>query len=77
MPELFETSEGLLMHAAGSMTNQIPPEIQALNGPQVRVAGFMQPVSLSHARVDEFLLFRDRGTCCFGGHRRSITGSPW
>jgi hypothetical protein len=67
MPELIETPEGLIVHATGSITNQIPPVIRALNGRQVVVTGFMQPLSLRNGQVNEFLLFRDRGTCCFGG----------
>jgi len=67
MPELVETPQGLLVHAPGSISNQIPPDIRRLDGRLVSVSGFMQPVSLKKDKVSEFLLFRDRGTCCFGG----------
>lgn len=67
MPELVETKEGLLVHAAGSISNQIPANIRNLDGRLVTVAGFMQPISLKKGKVSEFLLFRDLDTCCFGG----------
>ena len=67
MPKLLEDAQGMYMHAKTSITNQVPPEILALDGRRVVVAGFMQPIILSKGKVNEFLLLRDRDTCCFGG----------
>ena len=39
MPKLLEDAQGMYMHAKTSITNQVPPEILALDGRRVVVAG--------------------------------------
>lgn len=67
MPKIIEDEEGMYMHENIPIIDQVPPEIRSLNGRKVIVAGFMQPITLNKGKVSEFLLFRDRDTCCFGG----------
>lgn len=64
---VLTNAEGLLYHDPAPVTDRIPPEILALDGRRVTLDGFMQPVALSEGRITEFLLMRDRATCCFGG----------
>ena len=66
-PPVTTNAQGLYVQAPTSIADQIPTNIVALNGRQVLISGFMQPIRLDKGRVSEFLLFRDRDTCCFGG----------
>lgn len=47
----------------------IPPSALQLDGKQVLVKGYMMPGSQT-AGINEFLLVRDKGECCFGGKPR-------
>lgn len=67
MPRLLEDAQGMYFHAEDSIISQVPPEIRGLDGRRVVVTGFMQPITLNKGKVNEFLLLRDRDTCCFGG----------
>lgn len=66
-PAVTTNAQGLYVQAQASISNQIPADIRALNGRRVLISGFMQPIRLDKGKVSEFLLFRDRDTCCFGG----------
>lgn len=67
LPPAVENADGLYVQAQTSISNQIPADILALNGRQVLISGFMQPMTMNKGKVTEFLLYRDRDTCCFGG----------
>lgn len=66
-PAVTTNAQGLYIQAQTSISNQIPADIRALNGRRILISGFMQPIRLDKGKVSEFLLFRDRDTCCFGG----------
>ncbi len=44
----------------------IPPEIQAWNGKQVQIHGYMNPTRFTKEGVAEFMLTAFPGACCFG-----------
>jgi|SRR4051812_26964733 hypothetical protein len=45
----------------------VPPEVQALEGKQVFIKGFIRPDSITVPHgIDRFLLVRDNNQCCFG-----------
>ena len=44
----------------------IPPEVKRLDGQQVTVRGYVLSLRNRRARISDFLLLRDQGTCCFG-----------
>src|SRR3954464_11438039 len=45
----------------------VPPEVQALEGKQIFIKGFIRPDSITVPRgIDRFLLVRDNNQCCFG-----------
>ncbi len=67
MPKVIEDEQGMYMHDKTPIIDQVPADIRSLNGRTVIVAGFMQPITLNKGKVSEFLLLRDRDTCCFGG----------
>lgn len=50
----------------GAVSTEIPPEIEALNGQKISVAGFMVPIEIRNGRVHAFLLVRNQLACCFG-----------
>ena len=82
---VFTNSEGLLQHDPTPITNHIPAEILSLNKQEIVIDGFMQPVTMEDGRINEFLLMRDRATCCFGGtpeihhwiHVKAEEGLAW
>ncbi len=45
---------------------QIPIEVQELDGTRIAVTGYMLPVALSDGLTSEFLLLRNQSVCCFG-----------
>src|SRR5687768_1605813 len=47
-------------------TNSIPPSVKAYDGKPVTVRGYVLALRLRKGLVQEFLLLRDQGTCCFG-----------
>lgn len=67
LPEIIENEQGLFVHADTPILDKVPAAVRELDGRTVTVSGFMQPISLRKGRVEEFLLLRDRDTCCFGG----------
>ena len=44
----------------------VTPEVLALDGKPVEIAGFMLSISLKGDKVSEFLLMEDTSACCFG-----------
>ena len=44
---------------------EIPPEIQAWNGKQVQIHGYMNPTRFTKEGVAEFMLTAFPGACCF------------
>ena len=46
---------------------RFPEQIQALDGKEVALTGFMIPVVWEETKVEEFMLVRDLLACCFGG----------
>lgn len=52
--------------AAPGEAGPLPPEVQALDGRRVRLAGFMLPVKSGQGRVTEFLVLRNQLMCCYG-----------
>jgi len=67
LPEIVEDEQGLFVHANTPIMDKVPPGVRELDGERVSVSGFMQPITLRKGKVTEFLLLRDRDTCCFGG----------
>lgn len=70
--EAFEDLMDSLVGYAGDRDEGVPaPEfpasIQALNGKDVALAGYMIPIEWNDAHVLEFMLVRDLLACCFGG----------
>jgi hypothetical protein len=45
----------------------IPPSAEELNGQQVFIKGYMYPDAKTSG-IQQFVLCRDRGSCCFGGN---------
>jgi hypothetical protein len=65
---VLTNEQGFLYHDPTPLTNQLPAEILALDRQRIVIDGFMQPTRLDGAgKISEFLLMRDRSTCCFGG----------
>ncbi len=48
------------------ITSQIPVSVQALNGKEVSVAGFMLPTKVDDGKATEFLLLKNQSMCCYG-----------
>ncbi len=46
--------------------DQIPNQIQILNGKKVAVSGFMLPVDFEDGKVASFILLNNQIGCCFG-----------
>lgn len=44
-----------------------PEKIQALEGKEIELLGYMIPTDYVERKVREFMLVRDTGACCFGG----------
>jgi hypothetical protein len=44
----------------------IPDWAKAYGGQQVSVSGYVLPLRMKAGKTTEFLLLKDRGTCCFG-----------
>lgn len=63
----FEVQWGL---SKEQLPKQIPDEVLAWNGKDVRLVGYMVPIVIEAKkknRVKTFLLVADLGSCCFGG----------
>ena len=56
-PEEFAEGEGF----------EFPDEIQALDGKEITISGYMIPGRIRANRVRDFMLVRDLAGCCFGG----------
>lgn len=51
------------------LPRQIPDEVLKYDGKRVQVRGFMLPIKVSEeGHVEQFFLFRDLASCCFGGY---------
>ena len=47
------------------VSDDVPPEIAALDGMKVEITGFIYPPP-NPRNLREFILMKDRGTCCYG-----------
>ena len=54
----------------GEELPEIPAEVRALDGKEVAITGFMNPVRFDREGVSEFLLVKDILGCCFGATPR-------
>ena len=54
----------------GEELPEIPAEVRALDGKNVAITGFMNPVRFDREGVSEFLLVKDILGCCFGATPR-------
>lgn len=52
--------------ASLNLDEQISPEIQAMDGKQVEIQGFMLPLDMSEGNLRTFMLLKDQMACCFG-----------
>jgi hypothetical protein len=52
--------------AAAWLRQRIPPDVQALDGQRVALAGFMVPVAGDGERAERFMLLATQMGCCFG-----------
>lgn len=51
------------------LPQQIPDSVMDFDGKRVQVRGFMLPIKVSEdGHVEQFFLFRDLASCCFGGY---------
>ena len=48
------------------LLNPIPDSIKSLDKRKIALKGFMLPLQFENGRVTEFLLMRNRNSCCFG-----------
>ena len=46
---------------------EFPEKVQALDGTEIELLGYMIPTDYVERKVREFMLVRDTGACCFGG----------
>ena len=46
---------------------EFPEKVQALDGQEVELLGYMIPTEYVDTQVREFMLVRDTGACCYGG----------
>lgn len=44
----------------------VTPEVMALDGKSVEIAGYMMALSLEGEKVNELILLPDTGSCCYG-----------
>ncbi len=51
---------------AGTLREQIPPEISALNNKKVSVQGFILPAELNGNKLKSFVVMPNQMGCCFG-----------
>jgi hypothetical protein len=49
-----------------NITAQIPGSVQALDGREVSVTGFMLPTKVDDGKATEFLLLKNQSMCCYG-----------
>ena len=52
--------------ASLNLDEQISPELQAMDGKQVEIQGFMLPLDMSEGNLRTFMLLKDQMACCFG-----------
>ncbi|MDF1665994.1 MAG: DUF3299 domain-containing protein [Planctomycetota bacterium] len=51
------------------LPRQIPDAVTNFDGKRVQVRGFMLPIKVAEdGHVEQFFLFRDLASCCFGGY---------
>ena len=50
----------------GEVNLEIPAQIRALDGEQIYLDGWGKPLSLGSETADQFVLYPDQATCCFG-----------
>ena len=56
--------------ASLKLDEQISPQIQAMNGKNVEIQGFMLPLDMSDGNLRTFMLLKDQMACCFGNMPR-------
>jgi hypothetical protein len=49
-----------------NITAQIPVPVQAMDGKEVSVTGFMLPTKVDDGKATEFLLLKNQSMCCYG-----------
>ena len=52
--------------ASLNLDEQISPKLQAMDGKQVEIQGFMLPLDMSEGNLRTFMLLKDQMACCFG-----------
>ncbi len=52
-----------LLYKLDYKTGEMPPEVKAIDGQRVRMAGFIVPLSDDYSVLDEFLLVPDAQAC--------------
>ena len=52
--------------ASLKLDEQISPQIQAMDGKNVEIQGFMLPLDMSEGNLRTFMLLKDQMACCFG-----------
>jgi hypothetical protein len=62
----YAVEESLAQRGDGTVEDQIPAAIRALDGRKVAVRGFMVPIEFTRNETRSFLLVRNRMVCCFG-----------
>jgi hypothetical protein len=73
VPEGYQRiSYSELQPAEGRPRDAIPASARLLDGKKVFIKGYMYPGSQSSG-IKEFVLVRDRGSCCFGGPTPKLT----
>ena len=56
--------------ASLKLNEQISPQIQAMDGKNVEIQGFMLPLDMSEGNLRTFMLLKDQMACCFGNMPR-------
>ncbi|MCE9546269.1 MAG: DUF3299 domain-containing protein [Planctomycetia bacterium] len=67
-PGYTEISYAQLQPEEGVRGQVVPPLAKELEGKRVFIEGYVFPGSSKTRGIKQFLLVRDRGTCCFGGN---------
>ena len=73
VPEGYERITFENLTPDSNVTGQLyPPNVERLNGKKVFIKGYMKP-GVAQDHIQDFLLVRDMGECCFGTSKPIIT----
>ena len=72
VPEGYERISYAALQPDKETPDQLPLSAQQLDGKRVFIKGFMYPSGQTE-RLEEFVLCRDNGTCCFDGPKPKLT----